>query len=800
MKSLKFLLTLTLFCLLSLFAAAQTVTIEGVTYSLSSSGTGTVSGVPSGTATRPVEYARIRKAVTYNGRTYTITTTALPVMSGVRYVKKLYVDEGFSITTNETISNWYDLEELWFPSTVNLTVNHMISGCPKLQRVYFDGDRLLESKPNALQNLQDGINKPFVIVPCGQKSTYVTYFLNWKQGSGNYLKVEADDYVEEDFLAAYRIWCFSSDERQGSVTYFGQCSAGTDSNGKYDLIEMEATPAPGWEFVCWRKEGSNVIESTDAVYDIKFYYNSPEGYLRTYTEDYSSRKNSVYYAYFRRKPVNIYNDTTLVVNNSSDTVGVVSIFCEDNDVPVINVTPGKNLLTEEVNVVRDFDASKVYYFSLPFDCDYDDITVTKNGADCKGAYDYDGDCNPDEGDLWSLYKFNEPRHSTDNAVDGYAYDHIADPSTFVIKRGIGYAFINLSTTTTDKITIKFRDRRDDGSEFVIAGPALGQFTISDGLSYTTNTIPENGAAYAGWNLVGNPYYAAVSETDFQLGSHTWLENYVGYISRLDENNNFERSRTSQANVVPALISFFVKVPQSPVAVPVISPYTNQRSALRHKEVEKNISLKLSRQGTYCDKTSVVINNSASVAYDDQEDLAKIINPGAAVIYSLADDVKCEFNVLSLGTNCQVIPLGLYIWQNGSFTFALDSKKTNFDGKVTLVDNQKGTRTDLTNSKYTTNLSRGDIENRFYLEIEAPQEAPESVTPVDNVLEDMGISTYVNSGILHVEGLETVALVTVVDASGRQIASAVTDDSCEFDLQQRGVYIVTVNGVSVKVVY
>lgn len=800
MKAIKFLFTLFLFCLLTLSVSAQTVvTIEGVTYSLSSGGTGTVVGVPSGTSTNPVEAAHIRKNLTYNGRTYSMSA-ALPLMQYVSYVKKLYVDEGFTISQTWTINYWYELEELWLPATVALTANHMVGNCPKLQKVYFDGANLLSSSPNFFKDLQSGSNCPDVMVPCGEKSDFVTFFNSQSGGAGNYLKGKAASYVWEDFLAAYRIWCFSSNEKQGSVTFFGQCSAGTDEIGKYDLLEMEAIPEPGWEFVCWRKEGSDVIESTDRVYDLKFYYNSDEGKIRTYTQDYSSRKNSIYYAYFRRIPVNIYNDTTLVVNNSSDTVGVVSIFCEDNDVPVINVTPGKNLLTEEVNVVRDFDASKVYYFSLPFDCDYDDITVTKNGADCKDDYDYDGDCNPAEGDLWSLYKFNEYRHSTANAIDGYAYDHIDDPSTFVIKRGIGYAFINLSNTSTDKITITFRDRRDDGSEFAIAGPAIGNFTISDGISYTTNSIPENGAAYAGWNLVGNPYYAAVSETDFQLGNHTWLENFVGYVSRLDENNNFERSRTSQANVVPALMSFFVKVPQSPVAVPVLSPYSTQRSTLRHREIEKNISLKLSRQGTYCDKTSVVINNSASLAYDDQEDLAKIIKPGAAVIYSLADDVKCEFNVLSLADNYQVIPLGLYVWQNGSFTFALDSKKTNFDGSVILVDNQKGIRTNLTNSQYTTNLSRGDIESRFYLEIEVPQEAPESVTPVEDILEDMGISTYVNSGVLHVDGIEELSIVRVVDAAGRQVASAVTADYCEFNLQQHGIYVVTINGLSVKVVY
>ncbi len=500
--------------------------------------------------------------------------------------------------------------------------------------------------------------------------------------------------------------------------------------------------------------------------------------------------------------------------HNSDNYARINIYCENNDVPEITVDQRREISAYEINVIRDFDASRAYYFSLPFDCDYNHITVTKNGIDCKATgYDTDGDCNAAEGDVWGLYEFNESRHSTANAVDGYAYDHIDDPTSFVIKRGIGYVFVAPSTNADDKVRITFREGNKLSKFYSYEHPyptwltfantynPASDYTISEGLSYTSNTIPENGAAYAGWNLVGNPYYAAVSETDFQLGSHTWQEDCVGYISRLDENNNFECSRTSQANVVPAFISFFAKVPQGdPVTLTVTSPYSTQRSGLRHKEIEKNISLKLSRQGTYCDKTSVVINNSASLAYDDQEDLAKIINPGAAVIYSLADDVKCEFNVLSLTGNCQVIPLGLYVWQNGSFTFALDSKKTNFDGSVTLVDNQKATRINLTNSKSTTTLSRGDIENRFYLEIEAPQEAPESVTPVDNVLEDMGISTYVNAGVLHVEGLETVALVTVVDASGRQIASAVTDDSCEFDLQQRGVYIVTVNGVSVKVVY
>ena len=96
----------------------------------------------------------------------------------------------------------------------------------------------------------------------------------------------------------------------------------------------------------------------------------------------------------------------------------------------------------------------------------------------------------------------------------------------------------------------------------------------------------------------------------------------------------------------------------------------------------------------------------------------------------------------------LVPVGVKTTAAGEYTFAMPEGTNGVN--VVLIDNIAGTRTNLALSDYTVTLGKGDLSDRFMLEIAPIKQMP---TDIENVQEDNVHSTKVRKvmidGILYI---------------------------------------------------
>jgi hypothetical protein len=138
-------------------------------------------------------------------------------------------------------------------------------------------------------------------------------------------------------------------------------------------------------------------------------------------------------------------------------------------------------------------------------------------------------------------------------------------------------------------------------------------------------------------------------------------------------------------------------------------------------------LTLSRNEQIEDQAFVRLSDDEKVTteFDFNQDLSKEFNYGRSDIYTLIGYEKAAANSLPLSEQTTLIPLGLSIEYNGDYTIAMPDGTANIG--VTLVDNQTGTRTNLSaGMEYTLTLKKGDYNNRFFIEISPIQQTPTDI--------------------------------------------------------------------------
>lgn len=119
------------------------------------------------------------------------------------------------------------------------------------------------------------------------------------------------------------------------------------------------------------------------------------------------------------------------------------------------------------------------------------------------------------------------------------------------------------------------------------------------------------------------------------------------------------------------------------------------------------------------------NEQVTTEFDFNQDLSKEFNYGRSDIYTLIGYEKAAANSLPISEQTTVIPLGLSIEYNGDYTLAMPDRVNGIG--VTLVDNQTGTRTNLSaGMDYTLTLNKGDYNNRFFIEISPVQQVPTDI--------------------------------------------------------------------------
>lgn len=169
-------------------------------------------------------------------------------------------------------------------------------------------------------------------------------------------------------------------------------------------------------------------------------------------------------------------------------------------------------------------------------------------------------------------------------------------------------------------------------------------------------------------------------------------------------------------------------------------------AARQKKESQNydLRLELASEGQVADQTFVTLRENAVADFALNEDLTKIHNTGKANIYSYAGVYDVAANILPVEN--RTVVLGVETAKAGTYTFSMPS---NFDGTVTLIDNFTQTRTNLALGDYEVSLPKGEMNDRFLLEINIRQ-VPTAIDGVEGgSLKDGKAHKYIENGIMYI---------------------------------------------------
>ena len=323
-------------------------------------------------------------------------------------------------------------------------------------------------------------------------------------------------------------------------------------------------------------------------------------------------------------------------------------------------------------------------------------------------------------------------------------------------------------------------------------------------------------AFAGYNLVGNPYpsyldWVAVSAAATNVDPSMWYRTKNGSVYEFDTYNATSGVGTNNATVVtqyiPPMQAFWVKVSSGTSGTLALT------NAMRsHNDVSSNkfrtkavnnanqsvLYLQVSN-GVNSDEAIVLFNFNASNgldAYDSQ----KMSNANAAIpeIYTTVSNENLVINGMTAIPYDTEIPLGFTTGQAGTNFSIKASQLSNFNAgtKVILKDYADVNNpliSDLSDGStyvFSSNATTNNT-NRFALLFHAPS-ITTGINPTDN--SSFWISTNANGQIIVNGNLSENSSVAIYNAIGQKIMSRnLTRANASLGISlQAGVYLVTLS--------
>lgn len=232
---------------------------------------------------------------------------------------------------------------------------------------------------------------------------------------------------------------------------------------------------------------------------------------------------------------------------------------------------------------------------------------------------------------------------------------------------------------------------------------------------TLSEHPAEVASNQGWNLVGNPW---------QCFYNIHMLNFTAPITVWNPDNNtyVAYSITDDDYAIRPNEAFFVQCPDAEnntIGFPTQGRQLNavilSQNAVAPAEPAANlrqlVDLTLSN-GDMEDRTRVVLNEEASIAYDVKCDAGKMMSMDnlAPQIFTLGEDgTPYAINERPMGEG--TVQLGYYAGAAGTYTIALKRCQAE---KVCLTDYETGETVDLTSGDYTFTSEAGQNTVRFAL--------------------------------------------------------------------------------------
>lgn len=324
-------------------------------------------------------------------------------------------------------------------------------------------------------------------------------------------------------------------------------------------------------------------------------------------------------------------------------------------------------------------ANKWYFFSFPFDIRRSDVT-------CSGAYVfryYDGDKRAKGGNGWT------------NIDEADAWLHA----------GQGYIF---RTNTTGELCIPVDGSKVDFSDSDKLKPLNGYAASSDN--------------DASWNFVGNPYlcYYDIEDLANEYNAPITVWNGSSYVAyRPGEDGDDYQLKPFEA--------FFVQKPHDKASIDFWALNRLTRSKADHRNEQRQqanarrgvaavnpdrllLTLTLS-DGENEDRTRVVLNEKASLAYELSCDAAKFLSSTEVPQLWSIGEGDSQYAINERPAANGDVALGIRVMKDGFYTFTA----TRMDTGMVLVDNETGISTELsTGTTYSFHSKAGTFNERFIL--------------------------------------------------------------------------------------
>ena len=586
-----------------------------------------------------------------------------------------------------------------------------------------EGETITLNGEVEILTLEPGINDGTFAFALG------TGYLYAASSSSNYLKTKATLDVHGSWTITItnkiasiiakgssnrNVMQYNPNTNNGSPLFACYASASQTALALYKLIEEQAGEATAWT-ICYIPTNNIIIESGDSL--------------------------------------NI--NTTI----SCNTLTIKSNFDEAGEV---NVTDGA-LSANKVIIEKTIDASRWFFFSLPFDCQIDDIVaIDANGNSLTYNTHY------------VISKYNPTREEGQKN----AWEDLLITAKLNANQGyiIGHWY-----EQSDSIIVKF--------------PSTDAQTISapedKTLSYTNTWLEEGTNSSKGFNLIGMPYYQNINST-ISCG-----DVYIYSTTPNKDGKTYTQEEYTGNNVAP-FTSFFVQVAENTAPKFTISTKSSSAPMLRAKDVVAKATITLADANGGADETTVINNPTKTTDYEIGHDLVKWIGYASIPqIYSLQGDEMLAFNSFAID-NSTVIPLGVYAHTDGEYTFRLSEKSIGDLEGWELYDNETGKTTRLAYEDLTIYLEQGTHEGRFEIRLQQ-----RITTNCDNSMGDM--MTWTTNGTLNINNMPTDAVVYIYDAVGRMVHVATPNtNTFNYSFVARGVYNIVVrsadNTVSFKTIY
>lgn len=445
-----------------------------------------------------------------------------------------------------------------------------------------------------------------------------------------------------------------------------------------------------------------------------------------------------------------YGGKLMVGGNAPMEVGNLNIYVNgENPGQLYNLCNA--MKADAVSTIYTVSANRWYFITPMHDVNLADIRHSQDAS--------------------FVFRYYDCKNRADNGV-GESWKDVTDN---VLKAGQGYIF-----QCNENGTITLPATADGVKQLVAAGDVTTKLA-----AYAS----ENDADM-NWNYVGNPYpcYYDSYYMDFTAPITVWDMNEWTYKAYSIVDDNF---------VLSPMQAFFVQKPdgvdeilfhkdgcQFENTVNRVSPAPAKARVNSNRSI---FNIKISGNGLH-DETRVVINDEALMSYELTCDAAKFMSINADVpqIYTIDN----EGNILAINERPMdngVVKVGVYTGASGYYTIECG----NVSGDVELHDAVTGQTVTLNDNGYTFYTDEtGTDEARFTLMLK-------SATSVDKISAD-GVSIVSVAGGLEVAAPANTE-VKVYGIGGNLVKTVTTAASSTRIQLANGVYIVNVNGKSVKCV-